>query len=229
MANEFANASDRLELLFYSEKHDREYLPSYDWGAATLGARHERIAEAVWHIPGWLTAEDALKLYELAYFATGSILEIGMYCGRSTTILATAVADRDSGVPIISLDTDPFALSMTMRSLQLHGVERHVTLICSTIQAFVHAIPSVAPSLIFLDANHAEAAVRADLDAMQQCVRTGTLVLFHDYLPMALPETEGFPVSPGPIEVKEAVSSSWVAADAKFAGTFGASALFQVM
>jgi predicted O-methyltransferase YrrM len=229
MANEFTNASRRLELLLYSEKHDREYRPSYDWGAATLGDRHERIAEAVWHIPGWLAPEDALKLYELAYFATGPILEIGMYCGRSTTILATAVADRGSDVPIISLDTDPFAISMTMRSLQMHGVERHVILACSSIHAFIQAMPPLAPSLVFLDADHTEAAVRADVDALQRCARTGTLVMFHDYLPMVLPETEGFPVSVGPIEVKEAVSSSWIAEDAKFAGTFGASALFQVM
>jgi predicted O-methyltransferase YrrM len=228
MSNKFADALSGLELLLYSEKHDREYRPSYDWGAATLSDRHERIGEAVWHIPGWLTPEDALKLYELAYFATGPILEIGMYCGRSTTILATAVADRGSEVPIISLDTDPFALSMTMRSLQMHNVERHVILVCSSVQAFVQAMPFLTPSLVFLDANHAEAAVRADVDTLRECAQTGTLLLFHDYLPMVLPETEGFPVSAGRIEVKEAVSSSWVAANAKFAGTFGASALFRV-
>ncbi|HEY7145522.1 MAG TPA: class I SAM-dependent methyltransferase [Streptosporangiaceae bacterium] len=224
----FTNASSKFELLLFSEKHDHEYRPSYDWGAPTLGDRHERIAEAVWHIPGWLMPEDALKLYELAYFTTRPILEIGMYCGRSTTILATAVADRGHQIPIISLDTDPFALSMTLRSLQMHGVEQHVLLSCSSVQSFVKTIPEFAPGLIFLDANHAEAAVRADIDSIRQCTRSGSLLLFHDYLPMVLPETEGFPVSAGPIEVKEAVSSSWIATDAKFAGTFGASALFQV-
>ncbi len=222
-----ADKSSGLELLFYSEKYDREYRPSYDWGAATLGDRHERIADAVWHIPGWLAPEDALKLYELAYFSTGPILEIGMYCGRSTTILATAVADRGSAVPIISIDTDPFALSMTMRSLKMHNVEDRVILACSSIQAFVYAMPSLAPSLVFLDADHAEAAVRADVDTLRQCAQPGTLLMFHDYLPMVLPETEGFPISVGPIEVKEAVSGSWIAAEGKFAGTFGASALFQ--
>ncbi len=30
-------------------------------------------------IEGWLTREDALKLYEIAYFATGDILELGSY------------------------------------------------------------------------------------------------------------------------------------------------------
>src|ERR1700728_4334116 len=87
-------------LMLYSEKRDRDYAPSHDWGSGSLGDRHERIAEAVWHIPGWLAPEDALKLYELAYFSPGPILEIGMYCGRSTTILATAVADSGRRVPI---------------------------------------------------------------------------------------------------------------------------------
>jgi cephalosporin hydroxylase len=229
MSNEFSDVSPVHELLLYSEKQDREYRPSYDWGSPTLGDRHERIADAVWHIPGWLAPEDALKLYELAYFATGPIIEIGMYCGRSTTILATAVEDRGSKIPIISLDTDPFAISMTKRSLQMHSVERHVILTCSSIQAFVQAAPFLKASLVFLDADHSEAAVTADIGALRECTREGTLVLFHDYLPMTLPQTEGFPVSPGPIEVKEAVGRSWIATEAKFAGTFGASALFQVM
>jgi len=217
------------DFIIYGEKRDREYKPSYDWGSARLGDRHDRIADAVWHIPGWLAPEDALKLYELAYFASGPILEIGMYCGRSTTIMATAVADSGRDIPIISIDIDPLALAMTMRSLQAHGVERNVILACSCLDDFVRAVPVFEPSLIFLDANHALEAVSADLTAMRKCATPGTLLLFHDYLPMSLPETEGFPVSPGPIEVMEAIDDSWVAVGADFAGTFGASGLYQVI
>lgn len=44
-------------------------------------------------IDGWLRRENALNLYELAYFAPGPILEIGSYHGLSTSILARAVAE----------------------------------------------------------------------------------------------------------------------------------------
>src|SRR5438128_632925 len=44
-------------------------------------------------ISGWLRREDALKLYELAYFADGPILELGSYHGLSTSILSRAAHD----------------------------------------------------------------------------------------------------------------------------------------
>ncbi|MCL4190227.1 MAG: hypothetical protein KJZ87_00670 [Thermoguttaceae bacterium] len=43
-------------------------------------------------IPGWLRREDALKLYELAFFAPADILELGSFHGLSTSILAQAAA-----------------------------------------------------------------------------------------------------------------------------------------
>lgn len=228
MTQQLDQVVEQAQFRIHSDKDDRKYKPSYQWGSDSLGDRHERIADAVWHIPGWLEPEDALKLYELAYFTTGPILEIGMYCGRSTTILATAVADRGSSVPIVSLDIDPLALSLTSRSLRLHAVEQHVVLVCASVQTFLRATPSFSPRLVFIDAEHTAAAVTADVEALGKCVTAGTLLLFHDYLPMNLPDTTGFPVSPGPIEVKSAIDNSWMPGGTEFAGTFGASALFRV-
>ncbi|MEP7293513.1 MAG: hypothetical protein ABI835_17135, partial [Chloroflexota bacterium] len=37
-------------------------------------------------IGGWLQRPDALKLYEMAYFAEGDILEIGSFHGLSTSV-----------------------------------------------------------------------------------------------------------------------------------------------
>jgi predicted O-methyltransferase YrrM len=50
-------------------------------------------------VPGWLRPEDALKLYELAYYATGPILEIGTYRGKSGTLMAIAARARRPGGP----------------------------------------------------------------------------------------------------------------------------------
>jgi hypothetical protein len=82
---------------------------------------------------------------------------------------------------------------------------------------------------VFVDGDHEADAVRADVDALSSCLLPGALVLFHDYLPADdIPDTEGFAVSPEPIEVCEAVADSWLRDHAQFAGTFGWSGLFQI-
>ncbi len=76
------------------------YLPAYEYPDEFLNEQHRSYSTcpAKKHlidlgIDGWLRREDALKLYELAYFAAGPILEIWSYHGLSTSILARAVAD----------------------------------------------------------------------------------------------------------------------------------------
>lgn len=212
----------------HGTKHDRTYLPSYEFGAPTLGDRHERIGEAVWHIPGWLEPEDALKLYELAWFANGPVLEIGTYCGRSAVIMATAAADRGGGVPVVSLDTDPTVIPFARRAAQAHGVQDRLLFACTSVGVFFETIPSFSPTLVFVDADHSAAGVQADLAGLEGHVAPGGLLLFHDYLTQQLPRTDGFPVSAGPIEVQQVIDGSWVSEQCEFAGTFGCSALFRV-
>jgi MMP 1-O-methyltransferase len=209
-------------------KRDRKYLPSYEFGAATLGDRHERIADAVWHIPGWLEPEDALKLYELGWFSDGPILEIGTYCGRSTIIMATAITDRGADGHVISLDNDPALAPLARRSVEVHAVQDHVLLVCASARVFLSALPEFRTTLVFVDGDHSAAGVEADLAEIEGRVAPGGLLLFHDYLASRLPATNGFPVSAAPIEVQTVVDRSWVAEQCDFAGTFGCSALFRV-
>lgn len=193
-----------------------------------MGDRHRRISDAVWHIPGWLTEEDALKLYELAYLADGPILEIGAYCGRSTVVVATAVADRGAQVPIVSLDTDSLTFAIAQRSAKVHAVDELVLFVCGSADRFFRAVPEYGPRLVFVDSDHSKEGVTADLKALEKHVTAGALILFHDYLPMMLPDTTGFPMSAEPIEVAETVENSWLVDRAEFSGTFGASALFRL-
>jgi predicted O-methyltransferase YrrM len=211
-----------------ADKRDRRYVPSYLWGAPTLGDRHRRIRDAVWHIPGWLAEEDALKLYELAYFCDGPILEIGTFCGRSAAVMALALADRGSEVPLVTVDPDASILALAQRSLRSLGVEDRVLLVCDTVDAFLRAAPGFRPELVFVDADHSATGVLADLAALRPCVEPDALLLFHDYVRGDVPDTTGFPVSAEPIEVAAAVDDSWVVEHAKFAGTFGWCGLFAV-
>jgi predicted O-methyltransferase YrrM len=214
--------------VLHSAKRDRSYLPSYRWGSDSLGDRHDRIADGVWSVPGWSAPEDSRKLYELAYFADGPILEIGTYCGRSAITMAMALSDAGRSHPIVSVDIDPAAAGLGHRHARAHEVEEHIVFVCGSAGRFLATVPGFEPALIFVDGDHSAAGVRADLDAIAPHVRPGTLLFFHDYLPDELPDTEGFPVSPRPIEVAETVDASWVPEHADFAGVFGWSALYRV-
>jgi predicted O-methyltransferase YrrM len=209
-----------------AQKTTRDYAPSYDWGSEILGDRHARIADAVWHIPGWLDPEDALKLYELAFFSDGPILEIGTYCGRSAVVLGTAVVDGARGARVVSLDTDPTCMVQARRAAERHQVAEHVTFVCADIGSFLALVPSFSPELVFIDSDHSRAGVTADLAALESRIAPGGLLLFHDYLPRDIPNTEGFPVSAAPIDVAETVNDSWVAERCHFAGVFGRCGLF---
>jgi hypothetical protein len=82
-----------------------EYQPTYEFKGEFIDAYHRLLGDTANYegillrlnnrsgpggerIDGWLRRADALKLYELAYFAKRDILELGCYHGLSTTILA---------------------------------------------------------------------------------------------------------------------------------------------
>lgn len=223
-----STAEQTPPFLLRSEKRDRSYLPNYDWGTGSLGDRHDRIVDGVWSIPGWLAPEDCRKLYELAYFADGPILEIGTYCGRSAVTMAMALSDAGRDHPIVTIDIDPAAVGLGHRNARAHEVGDRIVFVCSPADRFLATAPDFEPALVFIDGDHSAPGVLTDLDAVAPHVRPGTLVFFHDYLPDELPDTEGFPVSPRPIDVAAAVESSWIPEHADFAGTFGWSALYRV-
>ena len=49
---------------------------------------------------------DALKLYELAYFCEGDVLELGTHKGLSTSIIAQALHDRKRDGILETVDID---------------------------------------------------------------------------------------------------------------------------
>ena len=228
MSDDQSRAAASPEFLIHPDKCGRSYMPNYNWGSEWLSDRHRRIADAVWDIPGWLSEEDSQKLYELAYFADGPILEIGTYCGRSTVIMATAIADRGARGYLVSLDIDGQMLALAQRFIRKHGVQEHVLLVSDSIDKFLRSSPKFRPNLVFIDGDHSAADVEADLEWLAHGVNSGTVMIFHDYVPSSLPVTDGFGVSPEPIEVAQAVNDSWVPSFTEFAGTFGCSAVFMV-
>ena len=132
--------------------------------------------------PGWLRVENCLKLYELAYHAAGRILEIGTFHGKSTTIIAKALACARRNTLFASLDVNPEALEAASRTLTSRGLGDHVLLIRGTAHAFARATSGFEPAFVFVDGDYSLAGVRADVAALADVVPPGGLVLFHDFV-----------------------------------------------
>jgi predicted O-methyltransferase YrrM len=207
--------------LFPDKSEDRSYRPSFRFDAGDLGERHLAAEEAVRRVPGWLRSEDALKLYELAYFVDGPILEIGSYHGKSAIVMATAARDSGRRAKVYSLDVDGSALRAARKAAADHGVADRVTFVRGTARAFFRAWRAFEPSLVFVDGDHTYAGVRGDLKILRGRVPNGTILLFHDFNdPLA-----GDP-NDAEFAVREAVMESWVAQECDFGGVFGACGLF---
>jgi hypothetical protein len=160
----------------------RDHEPSYDLGSRFLGERYARAEELVADVPGWPRPEDALKLYELAYRAEGSILEIGTHRWQ--------VGDVDGARPARCglVSTDRLNRCRCSRAARRgddgsgKGVPDRLLLVRASAGAFFAANPSFSPSLVFLDADHSYEGVRRDLELLEPRVPRGGLVLLHVYL-----------------------------------------------
>jgi predicted O-methyltransferase YrrM len=210
------------DLVLHPEKRaDTGYVPSYRLGEAFVNEEHRKIGEVVADVPGWLRPEDELKLYELAYFAPGPILEIGTYRGRSTTIMARA-AQAGAGAMLFSVDVDPSALRAGSAALSAHGVAHRVVLVRGSAGAALRRLAGLRPSLTFVDGDHSLGGVRRDLAAIEPAVPQGGLVLFHDFQ-----DARNDDPAIAEIAVREGVEASWVARECDFAGVFGCCGLFR--
>lgn len=200
---------------------DPAYLPSYDFGADDLGTAQREAVESVAGLPGWLLDADAMKLYELAHFCDGPILEIGTYRGKSTIVMATALRDAGRAGPIVSLDVDAAGLEAAAAEASVRGVGDRIVLARGTVEALFRTRPGFAPTLVFLDGDHSRRGVARDLRALRDRVPSGALLLFHDFHD----DRNAEPAEPD-YGVAEAVEASWVARDCEFGGIFGCCGLF---
>src|SRR5512139_4237922 len=82
------------------------------------------------YIQGWLRRDDALKLYEMAYYAKDDILELGSYHGLSTTIMANAIRQSPLKKKIHTVDLQPQNINLTNKNLRKAGVAKYVEGIC---------------------------------------------------------------------------------------------------
>ena len=134
-------------------------------------------------IEGWLRREDSLKLYEIAYFVSGEILELGSYHGLSTSILAQATHDSPHKKRVYSVDLDPGNIAMTNQHLRAMELDQHVTTMCAEASSAVGRFASQGKKFefVFIDHSHAYKPVYNVCRKLGEIMVSGGFCLFHDF------------------------------------------------
>ena len=133
-------------------------------------------------IEGFLHKAEALKLYEMGYYARGDILELGTHKGLSTSILAHALEDRGSG-RIVTDDVDAATNGVARETLaKLPGAKR-IDFRLGDARGVMDELKAAGRGFGFIFVDHwhgydttRDAAVR--IDGLLAC---GGYVMFHDF------------------------------------------------
>ncbi len=167
------------------------YQPTYDFAGEFVNQQHASYASCAEKehlvdlgIDGWLRREDALKLYELAYFAPGPILELGSYHGLSTSILACALRDAGNERRIVSVELDGAAQAVARGHLERLGLAGTVELVESDAHAYCLRAAAAGErfAFVFVDHDHSYPAVLAVCRELPRLTDPGAFCLFHDWL-----------------------------------------------
>lgn len=210
------------------------YRPTFRYEGDTINAKHRRIAEAPGGrlglaylidlgIDGFLLRADAPKLYELAYFVPGDVLELGTHKGLSTSILAGALADRGHG-RIETVDIDADASAIARANLRARpGAERVTFTLADAADRMDQLIAAGASfGFVFVDHWHGYDATLAVVKRAKTLLAPGGFILFHDFL------DPGNADPAHPHGVFQAVVDGFGADDRfAFCGNFGCCGLFR--
>jgi predicted O-methyltransferase YrrM len=175
-------------------------------------------------IQGWLRREDALKLYEIAYFAKGDILELGSFHGLSTSILSRASRNSPHPKRIESVDLSPRSILMTEWNLRRQGLKRGVRTFVGDALAEVRrrADRGSRFGMVFVDHSHAYGPVYEVCRELRRIVGAGAFCLFHDFN-----DPRNYDPADEDHGVYQAVVDGLAPADFEFYGLYGCLAMYR--
>lgn len=146
-------------------------------------------------VEGWMSEAQARRLWDAAgrVPAGGLLVEIGSFHGRSTIVMASALAD---GARLVAIDphaggdrgpqeieaeaargeADHEAFLANLRAAGVHSRVEHVRALSSD----AHAAVSGAIDVLYVDGAHRFAPARADIVDWGNRVRHGGTMLVHD-------------------------------------------------
>ncbi len=166
------------------------YKPTYLFGGEFLNDNHRFLATCPVRgerldlgIEGWLRREDALKLYELAYFSPTDILELGCFKGLSTAILSQANHDVGLKNRIVTIDLEPICSQLTFNNLAARQLIEGTEVLCGDAIALGRRLIAERRrfGLLFVDHSHAYQPVYDVCQLADDLVVPGGFCLFHDY------------------------------------------------
>jgi predicted O-methyltransferase YrrM len=217
-----------------------DYHPTFDFEGDFIDAAHRYFAECpvkdgvlvqvrnrFWFnapIRGFLRRADALKLYELAHFAPGDILELGAFQGLSTCILSQANRDSPSRKRIVSVDLSALRVFQTLFNLQTMGLRRDVQLIRADAATAIRRLARDRRefAFVFVDHSHAYEPVYAVCRELRTILRPGGFCLFHDFNDPRNREAQD-----QDYDVYTAVTEGLNAGEFEFCGIYGCAALYR--
>ena len=159
----------------------------------------ERLAQISLSIPGMVTPRSGQILYALCVFqeATGDVVEIGSWQGRSTSFLARAVLDSDNGrffaidhfkgnvgkeasyvVGKQDLSDLKHNFMSNMKSLNL---ESSVNLLDMTTIEAAREFTQGQIRFLFIDGNHTYEGVSKDIELFFPLLSSSAIIVFDDF------------------------------------------------
>ena len=134
-------------------------------------------------IDGWLLPADAAKLYELAYFCGGDVIELGAYRGLSATVIDMAIADSGRQSVLISIDLDEEAVARSAAQLASSPNIDRIFFFRDDARSAVLNLAEIKRSfaLAFVDHSHAYKHVFETCQVLHRVVVVGGFALFHDF------------------------------------------------
>jgi SAM-dependent methyltransferase len=175
-------------------------------------------------IQGWLRREDALKLYEIAYFASGDILELGSFHGLSTSILSRASRNSPHPKRTLSVDLSPRSVFMTEWNLWRQGLKRGVRTVTgdALVEVRSRADHGARFGMVFVDHSHAYGPVYEVCRELHRIVPAGGFCLFHDFN-----DPRNYDLADPDHGVHQAVVDGLSPTDFEFYGIYGCLALYR--
>lgn len=180
------------------------FYPSYQQQYGELSPKHKEALKDIPHvedIEGWLLLEESAELFLLASGISSSrpvICEIGVWKGKSSYILATAIKNRGGALYSVDpfdgdgdsasrdsyrkeMETMPISLLQnfqeTLRRYDLSEMVRILPYLSSEARK---KFDETAIDMLFIDGNHDYVSVREDYTLWSDLLVPGGVLVLHD-------------------------------------------------
>ena len=183
-----------------------------------LSELHQRVPTMVGDIEGKLAAAEIHKLYEVAYFSRGTILEVGRRYGKSTVVLAMGLSDGSRGVAFHSVQLPEHDGPSAERHLQERGLLDLVDLAEGDSRGVITTLPGRFDT-VFVHGERSYDGIVRNLDALRGRIEPGGVAMFHDSFHPAN--------ATGEYGVAQALAERSRELGLEYRGRFGSAALYE--